>query len=223
MTTQLQHVRLAKSLPKQLTRFFARYPPPALLSPSSSVPNPVTSPSDTITLAPNTSSSDPNATIEADNTLPPSSVGTTNPFQSQRHPATGNWHDPVFSLRRQADLVKLARKHGVEDLLPYTVKGTQERLSRREDNGLRVKGTGVGQKVKGKAWERTMKGRLERRRQAMLEMPKMIQTWKEVSSLYIIDPFIAQLTYVLQSAGPWSWMEEISEVVQRSWIQDFWI
>jgi len=74
----------------------------------------------------------------------------------------------------------------VEELLPFTVKGTQERLRKREENGLRVKGTGVGQKVKGKEWERTLKGRLERRRQAMLEMPKMIQTWKEVSSLYIM-------------------------------------
>lgn len=47
----------------------------------------------------------------------------------------------------------------MEELLPFTIKGTQERLRRREENGLRVKGTGEGQKVKGKAWERTMKGR----------------------------------------------------------------
>jgi hypothetical protein len=72
---------------------------------------------------------------------------------------TGKWHDPVFSLRRQAELVKLARQHGVEELLPYTVKGTEERLRRRAENGLRVKGTGVGQRVKGKESERTLKGR----------------------------------------------------------------
>lgn len=42
-----------------------------------------------------------------------------------------------------------------------------------------VKGTGEGQKVKGKSWERTMKGRLELRRQAMLNMPQMIQEWKQ--------------------------------------------
>jgi large subunit ribosomal protein L25 len=65
----------------------------------------------------------------------------------------------VFSLRRQADLVKLARKYGVEELLPYTVKGTEVRLQRRIENGLRVKGTGVGQRVKGKELERTLKGR----------------------------------------------------------------
>lgn len=57
--------------------------------------------------------------------------------------------------------MKLARAHGVEELLPHSVKGTQEKLKRREENGLRVKGTGVGQKVKGKEWERTLKGRYE--------------------------------------------------------------
>lgn len=71
----------------------------------------------------------------------------------------------------------------MEDLLPYTVKGTEERLIRRQEQGLRVKGTGVGQKVKGKLWERTQKGRLEKRRQAMLGMPKLVQTWKQVCLL----------------------------------------
>ena len=103
--------------------------------------------------------------------------------------------------------MKLARQHGVEELLPHSVKSTTEKLRRREQNGLRVKGTGVGQKVKGKEWERTLKGRyvknepqalptfifytivatntylflfrLEKRRQAMLDMPKMIADWKE--------------------------------------------
>jgi len=68
----------------------------------------------------------------------------------------------------------------VEELLPYSPKKTEERTKRREEHGLRVKGTGVGQRVKGHEWERTLKGRLEKRRQAMLDMPKMIQQWKEV-------------------------------------------
>jgi len=93
---------------------------------------------------------------------------------------TGKWHPPIYSLREQADLVKLAKNYGVEDLLPYTIKSTAERTRKREEQGLRVKGTGVGQKVKGHEWERTLKGRLEKRRQAMLEMPKMVQQWKEV-------------------------------------------
>ena len=105
--------------------------------------------------------------------------------------------------------MKLARAHGVEALLPFTTKGTEERIRKREEFGLRVKGTGVGQKVKGKWWERNIRGRLEKRRQAMLEMPKMIQTWKQVS--YILINFHSMLTQY--TAWPWSGVEEVPEVV----------
>ncbi|KAE9381680.1 hypothetical protein N431DRAFT_425249 [Stipitochalara longipes BDJ] len=166
-----QYIKLAGSLPPRLTRFFARYPPQALLS--QSTPSTFSTPS--------TSSSVPDSTTSSAEQIPAGQDGLAvpSPFRAQKHPVTGKWHDPVFSLRRQAELVKLARQHGVEELLPYTVKGTEERLRRRAENGLRVKGTGVGQRVKGKESERTLKGRLEKRRQAMLEMPQMIQTWKE--------------------------------------------
>ncbi|KAI9767540.1 MAG: hypothetical protein M1840_005577 [Geoglossum simile] len=172
MAAQGQYVKLAQSLPPRLTRFFARYPPPALLR--ANKPSPIAAtPTSTPTSTSPTSSSDTATTTED------ASPAYKNPFQAQRCPQTGKWHDPVFSLRRQAELVKLAGKYGVEELLPFTVKGTEEKLRRREDRGLRVKGTGIGQKVKGKEWERTLKGRLEKRRQAMMEMPKMIQNWKE--------------------------------------------
>ena len=123
-----QHIQLAKSLPPRLLRFFARYPPAAL--------------------QPKSSSGEPAKTGYQ--------LDTPNPFQQTKHPATGRWHDPVYSLRRQAELVKLAREHGVEELLPHTSKGTEERLRRRVEHGLRVKGTGVGQKVKGHKHERQM-------------------------------------------------------------------
>lgn len=74
----------------------------------------------------------------------------------------------------------MARANGVEELLPPTSKGTAARIQKRAEHGLRVKGTGVGQRVKGKEWERTMKGKLERRRVAMEGMSKMIQDWKQV-------------------------------------------
>ncbi|CAF9915551.1 hypothetical protein IMSHALPRED_002638 [Imshaugia aleurites] len=169
-----EYVKLAQSLPPRLLRFFARYPPP----PSSFANR---APASSISTSLNTSFP-PNASREktAIKASPPS-LPYPNPFESQKHPATGKWHGPVFSLRRQADLVKMARANGIEDLLPYTTKGTEERLRRRMEHGLRVKGTGVGQKVKGKLWERTMKGRLEKRRQAMLGMPKLVQQWKQVS------------------------------------------
>lgn len=78
------------------------------------------------------------------------------PFQFYKHPVTGKWQDPVYSYRRQAQLVQLAREHGVEELLPETTKGTEYRLAHRVEHGLRVKGTGVGQKVKGHIHERHM-------------------------------------------------------------------
>lgn len=146
-TVPRKFVKLANTLPPRLTRFFARYPPPALLS--SSQPQ----------IASNTSSSDPNAS-SVETIAPELNVDLPeSPFRAHKHSVTGKWHDPTFSLRRQAELVKLARTYGVEEFLPYTVKGTLERLRRREENGLRVKGTGIGQKVRGKEWERTLKPR----------------------------------------------------------------
>ena len=172
MATQLRNIELARTLPPKLLRFFARYPPVSLSSsPSSSTP-PELSASDT----------SPDVQVPPFTSSPPTIVDQ-DPFQPSKHPVTGAWRNPVYSLRRQADLVKLARAHGVEELLPTTIKGTQERIARRKEHGLRVKGTGVGERVKGHWRERTLKGRLEKRRQAILEMPQMIQQWKQVRSL----------------------------------------
>ena len=180
MATSDKYVKLAQTLPSRLLRFFARYPPPPASGSSRNVSTAPSSPSLT------TSSSGPGAnSVDAPINHTNAVSDPPNPFRSQKHPVTGKYHDPVYSLRRQADLVKLARAHGVEELLPFTTKGTQERIRRREERGLRVKGTGIGQRVKGKAWERTMKGRLDRRKQAMLEMPSMIQKWKQVSSFLV--------------------------------------
>jgi len=171
-TNSRQYIKLAQSLPPRLTRFFARYPSPAILGKSSTPlasASPSTNTPESSSVASSTGQIEVNTTGEA----------FLSPFKCHKHPVTGKWHDPVFSLRRQAELVKLARQHGVEGLLPFTVKGTAERVRRRVENGLRVKGTGIGQRVKGKESERTLKARLEKRRQAMLDMPQMIQNWKE--------------------------------------------
>ncbi|EOD51103.1 putative pre-mrna-splicing atp-dependent rna helicase prp28 protein [Neofusicoccum parvum UCRNP2] len=167
MAAQQQHISLAKTLPPRLMRFFQKYPPPSLLQ-AAGAPTISTTPSTTAAAAAATST-DPEQPVYH------------NPFQPRFNTITGRWQGPVFSLRRQADLCKLAAKHGVEELLPYTIKKASERARRREEHGLRVKGTGVGQKVKGKEWERGLKGKLEERRQAMLKMPEMIQQWKQVS------------------------------------------
>lgn len=117
-------IQLAKALPEPLQRFFARWPPAAII---------------------------PEGT-------PPTQYQElrSNPFRFYKHPETGKWQDPVYSQRRQAQLVQLARDHGVESLLPETPKGTEYRLAHRVEHGLRVKGTGVGQSVKGHIHERHM-------------------------------------------------------------------
>lgn len=171
-------VQLAKSLPEPLQRFFARWPPAALVAPGT----------------PQT----------------PFQEQRPNPFRFYKHPVTGRWQDPVYSQRRQMQLVKLAREHGVEELLPQTNKGTEYQLAQRVEHGLRVKGTGVGQKVKGHIHERHMIAkyvcsyllspyirriqimtnnllfRMEQRRKAMLEMPKLIRAWKSVSTISLL-------------------------------------
>lgn len=108
-------------------------------------------------------------------------LGYHNPFAPLKIFTTGRWHGPRYGLRQQADLVKLAVKFDVVDLLPYTVKKPEVKLERKLESGFRgrQKGTGVGEKVKGKAWERTMKGRLEKRRKAMEGMESLIQEWKQ--------------------------------------------
>lgn len=179
MSSSKELVNLAKSLPVQLQRFFARYPPAAILPPAAN------------------GAEQPKTAYQLER---------ANPFRFWKHPQTGKWHDPVYSLRRQAELVKMAKDHGVEELLPETTKGSEYKLARRVEFGLRVKGTGVGQRVKGHAHERqimakyvldffpirywmtlvgtsllTLLCRMQKRREAMLQMPKLIKEWKRVS------------------------------------------
>jgi large subunit ribosomal protein L25 len=75
--------------------------------------------------------------------------------------------------------VKLAKAHGVEALLPPGRKSTAFKEQRVLEQGLRVRGTGEGQKVKGHKWERRMGAKLDVRRKAMENMPEMIREWKQ--------------------------------------------
>ncbi|CAK9437632.1 mitochondrial 54S ribosomal protein mL59 [Lodderomyces beijingensis] len=43
-----------------------------------------------------------------------------NPFYPNKHLETGRWHSPHYSRRRSADLFKMAKKFGIQDLLPPT-------------------------------------------------------------------------------------------------------
>lgn len=86
---------------------------------------------------------------------PPGTCNTarTNPFKPTVHTVTGKWHNPVFSYRRQAELCKMARKWGVEELLPHSKK----RSDIREEQ--RLKRVAKGIHVKGTKEERTLKAR----------------------------------------------------------------
>lgn len=95
-----------------------------------------------------------------------------------KNPRTGNWHSPHYSLRRQKELFRLAVEHNVLPLMPLSPKHPEVREQKRIERGLRVQGTGVGKKVKGHQWERTLRNRLEDRRKAMEGMPELVEKWK---------------------------------------------
>ncbi|KAK7542546.1 mitochondrial 54S ribosomal protein mL59 [Phyllosticta citribraziliensis] len=151
-STPQKYIELAKTLPPRLLRFFQRYPPPEeTLAVPLPGPKPWPPP-------------------------PPPQLSYHNPFLPRFNTVTQRWQGPVFSLRRQAELCKMAVRYGVEDLLPYSRKKPSERRKRAN---LREVETGVdGRKVKGHAWERGLKSKLDKRREAMMNMPAMIQEWK---------------------------------------------
>ncbi|KIW80442.1 hypothetical protein Z517_07058 [Fonsecaea pedrosoi CBS 271.37] len=102
-----------------------------------------------------------------------------NPFLPRKNFVTGRWAGPKIGLRRQADLVKIAQQFGIEELLPPGRKSSAFKESRLLERGLRIRGTGEGQKVKGHKWERHMGATLEKRRKAMEGMPDLIREWKQ--------------------------------------------
>ncbi|CAG8049689.1 unnamed protein product [Penicillium salamii] len=177
----------APALPQRLVNFFARYPPqlhsaavrrPAprpkeATVPQTPLPSPYTSDRD----AKGAQALKPTEWTPAKALLVTSDT-VRNPFLP--HKRFGKWESPRYGLRQQADLMKLAIKYKVETLLPPSRKSPEFKDKRRQERGLQVKGTGIGQKVKGHKWERTMESRLEDRRKAMEGMPEMVRMWKQV-------------------------------------------
>ncbi|KAK3683191.1 54S ribosomal protein L25, mitochondrial [Vermiconidia calcicola] len=154
------HIRIAKSLDPRLLRFFKRFPPPEIGAFASS-PTPQT---ETIQIASNTSSMDPNAAAttstetvtsepEDPRAITNSDGRKRNPFLAFKNPQTGNWHSPHYSLRRQAVLFKLAQEEGVLPLMPLCPKHPEVKEQKRVEQGLSVRGTGVGQAVGANAQE----------------------------------------------------------------------
>lgn len=193
---------IVEQLPTRLRNFFARYPPQiysALVAPRPTAPGtegkegqeqahtqpegkqePLPSPYTPDRQAKGYTPPDP-AAFSPSKAFLYSHPEFPNPFLPRKNFRNGKWFGPRYGLRQQADLVKLAIKYNVEPLLPPGRKSTEYKEIRQSERGLQIKGTGIGQKVKGHKWERTMEARLEDRRKAMMEMPEMIRLWKQVS------------------------------------------
>lgn len=91
-----------------------------------------------------------------------------NPFLPNKNPETSRWHEPKFSLRRQADLYKMAYKFGIADLLPpmrrkfYAEKYNDKKWMRGVLN------------PKSQRWERELPEKLEARKEAIANMDDII-------------------------------------------------
>lgn len=231
---QTSHEVVSK-LPARLRNFFAKYPPqiysqlvspvrPTLENkPTTTTEGENSTPTESNLPSPYTPSRDAKGAKPADPTAwSPSRAFLysnpehPNPFLPRKGP-NSRWWGPRYGLRQQADLVKLAKKYGVEELLPPSRKSTTYKELRRAERGLAIKGTGIGQKVKGHKWERTLGSRLEERKKAMLEMPELIREWKEVRTFIVLSTFfccINDADAVVERS--WSGLEEVAQAVMES-------
>jgi hypothetical protein len=177
--------RLVSILPPKLLSFFTRYPPrnPSLrtlysqedksvliakrLHDFQSVPTNLHQP------------------VTTDSQLPSGkSVATVylpfqNPFKPSRDPRSGNFHAPKYSLRRQADLIKLALRFGVAELLPPSEKGNKLLYGRKRPmvGTIRPKGTYE---------ERTRSIYVEKKRKALEDSLRVVAMRKTVLLLSLL-------------------------------------
>ncbi|GAM89178.1 hypothetical protein ANO11243_072150 [Dothideomycetidae sp. 11243] len=168
--------KLATHLPPLLLNFFRRHPPGSFSrstsSPAPSIPQQSSNNSTSSLTQPALDPTVLNAITAARD--------AANPFLPWRNPATQAWRPPRYSLRRQADLYREAKEWGVTALLPETSpRNPALKLAKREEIGLAVRGTGKGQRVKGKLWERHLRPKLEAREKAMEGMSELIKQWKQ--------------------------------------------
>ncbi|KAF3988353.1 hypothetical protein FT663_02387 [Candidozyma haemuli var. vulneris] len=92
-----------------------------------------------------------------------------NPFLPNKNPETGRWHGAKYSLRRSADLIKMAKKFGIQDLLPPIPHKRFHEDKYNNKNWMR----GI-LKQKGQKWERDLPEKLEARKKAIADMDKII-------------------------------------------------
>lgn len=93
-----------------------------------------------------------------------------NPFLANRHPVTGRTHEPLYSLRRQSDLYKLAYKFGIADLMPPLANGKKFFAEKHEASPI-LKGVLY---PKGHKWERTFAERKKKIQDALGEVDNIL-------------------------------------------------
>jgi large subunit ribosomal protein L25 len=176
--------RLVGLLPPKLTNFFTRYPPrnPAIKTLYSEEDKSIS-----IAKKLHDFQSIPSklhqTVIGTSETAKGNQVKTVflpfqNPFKPSRDPRTGKFHAPRYSLRRQADIIKLALRFGVADLLPPSAKMHKllNGKTRPMAGTLRPKGT---------LEERNRKSYVEKKQKSLEESLRVVAMRKVVSS-YII-------------------------------------
>lgn len=96
-----------------------------------------------------------------------------NPFKPSRDPRTGKFHGPRYSLRRQADIIKLGMRFGVAELLPPCDK------MRRLIGGRRRPMAGTLY-PKGTYEERTRQTYVEKKQKSLEEALRIVAMRKTV-------------------------------------------
>ena len=174
--------RLVSHLPPKLLKFFIRYPPrnPSLRTIYSKedksilisrhlhdflpVPRTLHRPVSTITT---TSLGAPIQSVF----LP-----FQNPFKPHRDPRTGKIHGPRYSLRRQADIIKLAMRFGVADLLPPSEKMNRLLYGKKRPMAGTIR-------PKGTYEERTRQTYVEKKQKSLEEALRIVAMRKTVAKL----------------------------------------
>lgn len=173
--------RLVSLLPPKLVNFFTRYPPrnPSLrtlyskednsiliakrLHDFQSVPQKLHVPQSSDSRLPSSGK-----------VVPTVYMPFQNPFKPSRDPRTGKFHAPRYSLRRQADLIKLALRYGVAELLPPSEKMKKLLFGKKRPmiGTIRPKGTYE---------ERTRGTYVEKKQKALEESLRIVAMRKMVS------------------------------------------
>ncbi|CAG84915.1 DEHA2A13970p [Debaryomyces hansenii CBS767] len=92
-----------------------------------------------------------------------------NPFLANKNIETGRWQGAKYSLRRSADLFKMAHKFGIHDLLPPLPQKKFYEEKYNDKNWMR----GVLNQKKHK-WERNLPEKIKQKEAAISEMDEII-------------------------------------------------